>query len=153
MLLTHSIRRLRRLDAILNPWGFAFANDGIQSSHCGPFASGHYYRDTTKICISCRDTIDNIYYEHTFITRNACSTETERFTIGHSTLMDALGHSDDCWLITSDKIPDMIVARDGGDRVAALIYDLESIASTVLRKPCDEFSAIIRRGHRSYSIA
>lgn len=142
-----------RLDTILNPWGFAFIANDIQSSHCGPFASGEYCRDTTRISISCRDTIDNLYYEHTFVTHNACSTESERFTIGHATLMDALGHSDDCRLMTCDNIPNAIVARDGGDRVDALIHDLNVLASTVLCEPCDEFYAIIQRGYRSYSIA
>lgn len=142
-----------RLDAVLNPWRFAFVTDDIHWSHCGPFASGHYCRDTTRIGISCRDTIDNLFFEHTFITRNAHSTESERFTIGHTTLMDALGHYDDCRLIASDSIPDAIVARDGGDRVDALIHDLKVLASPVLCEPCDNFYAIVRRGARSYSIA
>ncbi|TWU44723.1 hypothetical protein Poly51_59920 [Rubripirellula tenax] len=142
-----------RLDTVLSPWGFSFVADEIQSSHCGPFASGHYDRDTTRIGISCRDAIDNLYYEHTFVTRNACSTESERFTIAHATLMDALGHSDECRLITTDDIPDAIVARDGGDRVDALIHDLNVFASRVLSEPCDDFYTIVRRGHRSYSVA
>ncbi len=142
-----------RLHTVLSPWGFAFITDDTRSSHCGPFASGHYYRDTTRIGISCRDTIDNLYYEHTFVTRNAYSTESERFTFGHATLMNALGHCDDCRLITSDRIPDSIVARDGGDRVDALIHDLSALASRVLREPCAEFYAIVRLGLRSYSIA
>ncbi|MEL7498322.1 MAG: hypothetical protein AAFN77_11985 [Planctomycetota bacterium] len=141
-----------RLDATLSPWGFAFVTDDIQSSHCGPFASGHYHRGTTRIGISCRDTIDNLVYEHTFVTRYAFSTVSERFTIGHATLMDALGHSDECRLIKSDNIPDAIVAREGSDRVDALIHDLNVFASPVLCEPCDEFYAIIRRGYRSYFI-
>ena len=144
---------ISRLDTILKPWGFAFDSDEIQSSHCGPFASGHYSRDTTRISFSCRDTIDNLYYEHTFVTHYACSTESERFRIQHPTLMKALGHSDDCHLISSDDIPDAIIARTGGDRVAALSYDLESFACSVLREPCDEFFAIVRQGYRSYNIA
>lgn len=142
-----------RLDVVLNPWGFAFVDDDIQSSHCGPFASGHYCRDTTRIGISCRDTIDNIYYEHAFIKKNLYDTETERFTIGHDTLMRALGHAEDCSLVCIDQIPDAIVARDGGDRVAALIRDLTTVAFTLLRKPCDEFYAIMRHGGRAYSVA
>jgi hypothetical protein len=142
-----------RLDAVLKPWRFAFTTDEMRISHHGPFASGHYCRDTTRIGISCRDTIDNLYYEHTFVTRNASSTESERFTIGHSTLMDVLGHSDDCRLITSGDLPDAIVARDGGDRVDALIHDLAELAARVLREPSDDFYAIVRRGHRSYWIA
>jgi hypothetical protein len=67
--------------------------------------------------------------------------------------MRALGHSDDCWLVCCDKAPDAIAARDGGDRVAALIYDLKSFAASVLCEPREEFYAIVRRGYRSYSIA
>jgi hypothetical protein len=142
-----------RLDVVLNAWGFVFRTDDIQSSHCGPFASGHYGRQTTRIGISCRKTIDNLFYEHTFVTRNAFSTESERFTIGHMTLMGALGHSEDCRLIMCNNIPDAIAAREGGNRVDALIHDLNVFASPVLCKPCDEFYAIVRRGYRSYSIA
>ncbi|MEM7478162.1 MAG: hypothetical protein AAF483_24510 [Planctomycetota bacterium] len=142
-----------RLDTVLKPWGFDFIGDDIQSSHCGPFASGHYCRDTTRIGISCRETIDNLVYEHTFVTRNAFSTESERFTIEHSTLMDALGHCYDCHLLASDCIPDSIVARDGGDRVDAIIHDLTVLASSVLCEPCGEFYKIVRRGFRSYSVA
>lgn len=141
-----------RLDVVLKPWGFAFIAEEIRSSHCGPFASGFYCRDTTRVGISCRSTIDNVFYEHVFISRNTCSTELERFTIGHATLMDALGHSNDCHLITSGNNPDTIVARDGGDRVEALIYDLSILASRVLCEPCEEFYAIVRRGLRKYSV-
>ncbi|ODA35435.1 hypothetical protein [Planctopirus hydrillae] len=141
-----------RLDVIMKPWGFAFIAEEIRSSHCGPFASGFYCRDTTRIGISCRTTIDNIFYEHFFITRSAGSTELERFTIGHSTLMDALGYASDCHLIASSKTPDTIIARDGGDRVEALIHDLSVLASRVLCEPCEEFYAIVRRGLRKYSV-
>jgi hypothetical protein len=142
-----------RIDAVLSPWGFTFGTDEIQSSHCGPFASGHYCRGTTRIGLSCRATIDNIVYEHSFIKENLYSKEIERFTISHGTLMKALGHSDDCRLIEGHEIPDGIIARDRGDRVAALIHDLSSIAASVLREPSDEFCAIMRRGWRAYSIA
>jgi hypothetical protein len=142
-----------RIDAVLCPWGFTFAADEVQSSHCGLFASGHYRRGTTRIGLSCRATIDNIFYEHTFVKENLYSKEIERFQIGHDKLMKALEHSDDCRLICSHKTPDMIIARDGGDRVAALIHDLSSIAALVLREPCEEFYAIVRRGWRAYSVA
>lgn len=143
---------IAELDAVLNPWGFVFTSDGIQPSHCGPFACGHYCRDATRIGLSCRNTIDNIYYEHSFITKLPCSEECECFTIRHETLMSALGHSDDCRLICTGETPDAIDARDGGDRVVALIHDLQSIAASVLREPCEEFYSIIRRGWRVYSI-
>lgn len=84
-----------RLNVILNPWGFYFTNDGVRSSHCGPFASGYYCRKTTRIEISCRDTIDNLYYQHTFLVPHAYCTESERYTIDHSWLMEALGHNND----------------------------------------------------------
>jgi hypothetical protein len=144
---------IARLDTVLKPWGFSFESDGVQSSHRGPYASGHYCRGATRIGLSCRNAIDNIYYEHSFITVHAYCKETERFTIRHDTLMRSLGHSDDCWLVVGDGIPNAIAARDGGDRVEALIHDLQLFASSVLREPCDAFYAIMRRGSRSYSVA
>lgn len=145
-----------RLDVVLNPWGFTFLSEEVSSSHQGPFASGHYSRGTTRISLSCRDTIDNLFYGHEFVTANRYRRETEQFSIGHDTLMRALGHADDCHLIcnrdASDS-PDAIVARDGGDRVAALIHDLSVHAAAVLRAPCEEFYAIVRRGGRGYSVS
>jgi hypothetical protein len=87
-----------RIDELLIPWGFTFEFDGVHGSHTGPYASGRYIRDTTHIGLSCRDTIDNIYYQHSFVKVDLCSRESEIFVIGHDTLMRALGHSDDCWL-------------------------------------------------------
>ena len=142
-----------RIDAVLSPWGFVFAADEVHYSHCGYYASGHYCRGLTRISLSCRETIDNIFYEHSFIKENLCSKEIERFQIGHDKLMKALEHPHDCRLIGGHKTPDMIIARDGGDRVAALIHDLSSIAVLVLREPCEEFYAIMRRGWRFYSVA
>ena len=142
-----------RLDVVLQPWGFIFEHDGCQSSHTGPYASGHYVRGTTRIGLSCRDIIDNIFYEHSFITEYSSWRAIERFVIDHDGLMNALNHSADCYLIGSDSIPDAIVARDGGDRVTALIYNWSSFAAPILRTPCDSFYAIIRRGSRSYSVA
>lgn len=141
-----------RLDAVLNPWNLEFFTQDVQFSHCGPFASGHYCRNKTRIGISCRDTIDNIYYEHTFVTRNGNAIESEKFTIGHAILMDALGYSSECCLIVSDGIPNAISGRDGSDPIDALIHDLSELASSVLQEPCDEFYSIVRRGFRSYSI-
>jgi hypothetical protein len=141
-----------RLDPVLHPWGFTFEHDGCHSSHTGPYASGHYVRDTTRIGLSCRETIDNLVYEHSFITERSSWCEIERFTIGHNGLMNALGHSAHCHLIGSDNIPDAIVARDGGDRVAALIHDLSSFVAPILRGPSDKFFEIIRHGTRYFSV-
>jgi hypothetical protein len=102
--------------------------------------------------LSCRETIDNLYYEHTFITQHRGWAEIERYSIGHETLMDAVGHANDCHLITSCEYPDQITARDGGDGVAALLHDLEKYAADMLRTSNDAFFAVVRRGFRSYSI-
>jgi len=142
-----------RIDAVLSPWGFVFSADEVKYSHCGYYASGHYCRGMTQVGLSCRETIDNIFYEHSFIKESQYSKEIERFQIGHDKLMKALEHSDGCRLICGHNTPDMIIARDGGDRVAALIHDLSSIAVSVLREPCEEFYAIVRRGWRAYSVA
>lgn len=141
------------LDVLLQPWGFTFASDGCQSSHTGPYARGHYVRDTTRIGLSCRDTIDNIYYEHTFVTARPSYREIEQFTIGHPGLMHGLGHADDSHLIDTTDIPDAIVARDGDDRVAALLHDLSTFVVPALSTPSsDEFCRIIRSGYRAFSI-
>lgn len=137
-----------RLDAVLKPWRLSFVGEGVRSSHCGPFASGYFCRCATRIGISVRDTIDNLAYEHSFVHRGTCAAETERFTIGHRTLMDALGHLDACRLISNDTIPDAVVARHGGDRVEALIHDLSVFASPILRESGDDFLDLIRRGAR-----
>ena len=68
--------------------------------------------------------------------------------------MDAVGHADDCHLIAWDDYPNQIVARDGGDRVAALIQDLDNYAAGLLRTANNaDFYSVVRRGFRSYSIA
>src|SRR4029079_3402747 len=85
-----------RLDQLLNPWGFRLESDYLSSSHCGPYGCGYYGRGTNTIGVSCRDTLDNAFYEHSFITQNACSKETETFVRDHDALMHALGHGDDC---------------------------------------------------------
>ena len=133
-----------RLDEVVGPWGFAFEPDEVNSSHNGPYASGHYCRGTTRIGLSCREALDNVYYEHSFVTEYLCSSEIERFTIGHDDLMEAL-------LIRGDEHPDAVVARDGGDRVAAFIHDLTTIAAPVLSKRIKRFKEIMRRGLRVFS--
>lgn len=141
-----------RIDMLLSTWGFTFAFSETQASHCGPYATGVFMRGQTKISLSCRDTIENIFYEHTFAVKHHCCTEIERFSIGHATLMEAVGHDHDCHLIVGDDYPNLIMARDGGDRAAALIYDLSHHAAELLRIPNDDFFSIVRRGIRSYSI-
>ena len=143
---------VRRLDSVLQPWGFVFTTEGCHASHHGPFATGCFVRDKTRISLSCRDTIDNMYYEHSFITEHYSSREIERYRMDHPALMRCVGHSEDCHLIGSTENPDLIVARDGGDRVAALIHDLTEFAISVLAEPCDLFFDMIRKGRRSYSV-
>lgn len=142
-----------RLEPVLNPWGFSFTANDVRGSHTGPYASGHFTRGTTRIGVSCRETLDNLYYQHAFIKQNACSRETETFTIGHDTLMEALGRSADCWLVVTNVSPDVVAARDGGDRIAAFAHDLTEIAAMVLSQPNEHFYEIMRRGRRDYSIA
>ncbi len=141
-----------RLDSVLQPWGFTFVLNSCQCSHTGPFASGRYVREMTRRGLSCRDTIDSIYYEHSFVTTNPSSHEIECFTIGHQGLMRGVGRFDVCHLIESGDTPDAILARDGGDRVAALLHDWQAFAAPVLSQPCDAFFKIVRRGFRAYSI-
>lgn len=141
-----------RLDPVLNDWGFHFVPDEVQLSHCGFYASGHYCRDTTRIGISCRETIDNIYYRHSFITQNRFTRHIEQFTILHDTLMAALGHAEDCRLVSCDQTPVSVAARDGGDPVDAWLDDLLTIAARVLRQPSEEFDRVVKRGSRSFSV-
>ncbi len=141
-----------RLDSVLNPWGFTFTSEGVEGSHTGPYASGHYCRDTTRIGISCRESIDNIYYQHSFMTQHLSFREIERYTIGHDTLMRALDHSEDCNLVAGNRQPDVVVAREGEDRVGALIHDLSYFAVQVLREPNARFYEIMRSGQRAYDV-
>jgi hypothetical protein len=143
---------LEKLDPVMEPWGFMFASEGVRWSHYGAYGSGHYVRGETRIGLSCRATIDNLYYEHSFIKQSLCSRETERFTLGHRMLMEALDHGEDCQLVQTNELPDCIVARKGGDRVAALIHDWAQIAAAILCKPNERFDAIMRRGLRAWTI-
>ena len=143
---------IARLDAVMRPWGFTFVFEKQMSSHIGPFASGHYVRGATRIGLSCRDSIDNLYYEHCFVTKHRSYQETERFTLWHPGLMKTLGHAQDCHLIGTDEIYDSIAARDGGDRVAALLLDWIELAAPILSSPCDAFDEAMRHGARSYTV-
>jgi hypothetical protein len=138
----------RRLDAVLSPWDFTFEFDEVQWSHTGPYATGHYSRSETRILVSCRNTIDNLYYKHSFTTQHAYCREIERCIMSHDTLMDALGHREDSYLVVQNEIPDIIAARDGGDRVQALILDWTCYAADVLREPNERFYEIIRSAGR-----
>lgn len=147
---------IARIDAVLRPWGFIFTADEVHYSHYGYYASGYYCREMTRIGLSFgRDTITNVFYQHSFVKEFAYCKEIERFGLRHYALMTALGHSEDCKLLEKswDEYPDGIVARDGGDRVAALIDDLKFFAAPVLREPCEEFCTIMRTGFRGYSLS
>lgn len=146
------VDRVATIGIVLEPCGFTFQHDCTQSSHTGPFASGYFVRGNTRIGLSCRDTIDNVIYEHSFVTQNASSREIEKFSTSHSGLMQFLGHHDDAQLISGDSIPDAAVARDGGDRVGALIHDLTEFVIPLFTNDMVTFLTAIRRGFRSYSI-
>lgn len=138
------------LDEILNPWGFKFeADDETHYSHHGLYSSGHYCREMTRIRISCQREMNNVHYEHSLIRQFVWHKERHSYGLGHHGLMVALGHADDCRLITGGEYA--IIARDGGDRVAALIHDLRHIAAPVLREPCEEFLSTIRTGYHSWT--
>jgi len=142
-----------RLGAVLNPWGFEFeAGPDDQLSPAGPYGSGHFVRGGTRIGISCRSTLDNIYYEHSFVREYTSSRAIECFTIGHAELMRAVDHSGDCWLVTKNQYPILVAARDGSDPVVALIHDLSQFCEPILADPCDAFFEIMRKRRRGYSV-
>jgi hypothetical protein len=143
-------RSVDRLDVVMVPWGFTFKYETTGGSHGGPFASGHYVRGATQIGLSCRATLDNLYYNHSFVKQHLWSRETETFTIGHDLLMKALGRESDCQVLVTHNPPTNIVSRTDGDVVQSLLHDWSSIAADVLREPCEEFFGIMRRGFRSY---
>jgi hypothetical protein len=138
-----------QLDEVLNPWGFSFEANETHYSHRGYYASGNYCRGMTRIYISSQAKINRVSYEHSLIKEFVWHKESHKYGLGHHGLMAALGHADDCHLITGGEYA--IVARDDGDRVAALIHDLRHIAAPVLREPCDEFLSIIRTGYHSWT--
>ena len=141
-----------RLDRLLAAWGFSFHFDGVHSSHTGPYATGHYIRDTIRISLSCRGEIDNLCYEQSFVKTSGAIREIETFTISHQLLMQALGHADDCRLIAVNEPPNAIAARDGGARMDALLFDLSNYAAPLLREPHEQFDEIVRTGLRCYRI-
>ena len=144
---------ISQLDAILNPLGFVWRSDGVSFSHNGPFAHGHYVESDTRIGLSCRDRIDNIIYVHSFITKHHSSTETEKYCVSHSGLMQHLDDADTCHLVTGDDIPNAVVARDGGNVLDALLFDLTNSFVPLFRDRPDDFHDAMRRGSRSYDIA
>lgn len=137
---------------ILEPCDFTFQHDETQSSHTGPFASGWFVRGPTRIGISCRSSIDNVIYEHSFITEDLSSRQVEKFSTGHGGLMQFLGYLDEAHLISCDSTPDLVVSRNGGERLDALVNDLSSFVVPLFQNDMDSFCKAIRRGFRSYSI-
>jgi hypothetical protein len=63
--------------------------------------------------------------------------------------MRQVGHGSECRLIEKDKTS---IARDGGDAVEALLWDLREYAAPTLRQECDEFAKIAERGYRGYEV-
>ena len=139
---------IERLNPIFNSWDFNFEFDGVHGSHTGFYARGRYVRGATLVWICCRQTLDNVSYEHSFITQYMYTKQIESYRIGHHGLTHSLGHSEDCQLIDKFMYPSGLVARDGGDPVTAYIYDLTNIAADVLSGPNETFYAIVRQGAR-----
>lgn len=75
----------------------------------------------------------------------------ERITNGmfHTSYMRQIGHGGDCHLLTKGIDSR---ARDGGDPVEALIWDLREYAAPTLQQECDEFLKIIECGYRNYEV-
>lgn len=148
-------RCVAQLDSVLIPWGFTFQRDDITASHFGDYASGHYCRGATRIGLSCRHTIDNIYYEHTFVSQRYGVHEKEKYDIGHDGLMLGLGHASDCWLkysLLDRRGPSALGTDDTVDVLHALVHDLQSFAAPALSQPNELFFAIIRTGRRCFSV-
>lgn len=142
-----------RIGAVLNPWGFEFeAGPDDQLSHAGPYGSGFFVRGETRIGISCRSALDNIFYEHSFVREYSSSRAIERFTIGHAELMRAVDRSDECRLVTQIRYPTLVAARDGSDPVSALVHDLSEFCEPILATPYEAFFEIMRTGRRGYLI-
>ena len=73
--------------------------------------------------------------------------------MSHSGLMRYLGDVDTCHLVTGDDIPNVVVARDGGNALDALLYDLTNSFVPLFRDRLDDFHNAMRQGSRSYDIA
>ena len=107
---------------------------------------------STRIGLSCRDSIDNVYYEYSFVKVNRFSKEIERFVISHRALMKALIIQMTVVWCVAQKSPRQSLLVTAEIVSQLLIHDLSSIAVTVLQEPCDEFYEIMRRGCRTYSV-
>ena len=67
--------------------------------------------------------------------------------------MQHLDDADTCHLVTGDDIPNAVVARDGGNVLDALLFDLTNSFVPLFRDRPDDFHDAMRRGSRSYDIA
>lgn len=142
----------KKLEGLVGPWGFAYSAEGAFNSHCGVFASGFFWRGPTRICLCCRAQIDSLYYERTFHEVAGSCRLMERFTIGHRTFMKAIGKHAESRVFETNENPGLVVARDGGSILDAIIFDWSVLASDILRSPSDEFDQIMRRGHRVFDV-
>jgi hypothetical protein len=125
-----------RLNPVLNPYGFVFELEGSGFSSLGPFASGFYKRPPLQIGLIYRSAIGSVNYSW------------EEFKMSHTDYMAYLGRADDCRLIYNKDWFESL-ARDGGDPVTALIYDLEHFAKAMLEGNTEEFAHIAKMAHET----
>lgn len=115
-----------KLNPVLNPYGFLFELQSNGFSSLGFFASGFYKRPPIQIGLIYRHCLGSVNYQW------------DEFDMSHTDYMGYLGHADDSKLVYDEGGFESI-ARDGGDPVAALIYDLEHFAKPMLEGDTDEF--------------
>lgn len=116
----------RKLNPVLNPYGFVFELHSSGFSSLGLFASGFFQRLPIQIGLIYRHCLGSVSYQW------------DKFDISHTDYMEYLGHADDSMLIYDAKGFESI-GRDGEDPVHALIYDLEHFAKPMLEGNTDEF--------------
>jgi len=134
--LQHLQNIVLRLDPILNPYGFVFELEGKGFSSLGLFASGFYRRGPLKIGLVYRSCFGSVNYSW------------DKFNMSHSDYMEHLGYIDNCKLIYDEDSFESI-ARDGGDAITTLIYDLEQFAKPMLEGNTDEFVRITKTVHET----